>query len=119
LAFILFLSTFAHAEDMTLNMPVEDAQKIVVQLEKTSNYEKQIILLEKTNDELTKQTDLLRQQVELKQQQIDLTTKEMENIKQIYEEKLKVCENSKPSIWSKISLGIGSLGIGYLLGVLL
>lgn len=116
--FLLFLSSFAYAEDVTLIMPIEDAKKIVVNLEKTDNYSKQITVLEQTNGELNTQIGTLNQQVQLKQDKVDLCSKEMENVKKIGETKLKVCEDSKDTFMDKIWFGLGTGGIGALIAII-
>ncbi len=100
-----------------------DAAKIVVELENARDYQEQIELLKQANQELEKQITLLKEANKLQQEQLGVAKQTVESYKklletqkQAYEKKI---ENEKPSIWGKIMIGIGSLGVGVLVGLLL
>jgi hypothetical protein len=121
----ILLPIISFAQDEII-VPLPDAKKMVVNLEKSNLYEKQVLLLEKANVQLTEQniilqeqTKILKEQIQLKQEQIDLTVKEIENQKQIYEEKIEIYEKEKPSLFDKALLIGGGLGLGLLIGLLL
>lgn len=121
----LLLPITSFAQD-SINVSLPDAKKMVVNLEKSDLYEKQILLLEKANTQLTEQniilqdqTKILKEQIQLKQDQIDLTIKAMEDQKQVYEDKIKIYEKEKPSLFDKALLIGGGLGLGLLIGLLL
>lgn len=123
---ILLIPTLSFGANDDLVIPISDAKKMVVNLEKSNIYEKQVILLEKANVQLTEQNvilleqnKLLKEQLQLKQEQIDLTVKELDKQKQIYEDKIKVYEKEKPSIFDKALLIGGGIGLGILLGLFL
>lgn len=123
---LLFAPLSVKAEDVTLTLPIEDAKRLVVELEKVKIYATQIELLEKANLQLIEQTiilnnqvELLKEQVQLKQEQLDLTVKEMDDMKKVYEAKIDAYEKEKPTIMEKVGLSMGSAGIGALLMLLL
>lgn len=122
-SFLLPITSFAQDE---IIIPLPDAKKMVVNLEKSDLYEKQVLLLEKANEQLTEQnvllqdqTKILKEQIQLKQEQIDLTVKEMNNQKQMYEDKIKIYEKEKGNIWTKVGLLLGGVGVGIIAGVVL
>lgn len=114
----------SYAEDICI--PLNDAKKMVVELDKTQIYVKQIALLERANIQLTEQntilleqTIILKEQIQLKQEQLDLVLKENESQKKIYEDKIKLYEKEKPSFIDKAIIGISGAGIGVIIGALL
>lgn len=118
------LPSIALCEDVTLTTPISDAKKIVVNLEKSNLYQKQIILLEKANSQLMKQNQmlgeqiiLLNEQIVVQKEQLDLTKKQLDTQKELYEDKLKACEKDKPSFLDKAMIGIGGAGIGALIAL--
>lgn len=120
MAIVLGSPTTVLAQDIVL--PLSDAKKIVVELEKNNIYVEQIKLLEKANGQLTNQTNILKEQnqllqdqVKLKQEQLDLSSKELNNQKKVYEDKLAICEKDKPTLLDKIKIGVGGVGIGVIM----
>lgn len=123
---LLLIPTLSFGASDDVVIPITDAKKIVVSLEKSSIYEKQVILLEKANIQLTEQNvilleqnKLLKEQLQLKQEKIDLTVKILDEQKQVYEDKIKVYEKEKPSIFDKVLMVGGGIGLGILLVILL
>jgi multidrug efflux pump subunit AcrA (membrane-fusion protein) len=121
---VLCVPSIALCEDVTLTTPISDAKKIVVNLEKSNLYQKQVVLLEKANAQLLKQNQmlgeqiiLLNEQIVVQKEQLALTTKQLETQKELYEDKLKVCEKDKPSFLDKAMIGIGGAGIGALIAL--
>lgn len=111
-------------EDVTLTTPIGDAKRIVVNLEKSNLYQKQIILLEKANSQLMKQNQmlgeqiiLLNEQIVVQKEQLDLTKKQLDTQKELYEDKLKACEKDKPGFFDKAMIGVGGAGIGALIAL--
>ncbi len=107
-------------------MPIEDAQRMVTTLEKSSLYVKQIELLEISNMELLKQTELLKEQVKLlqetlviKQKELEQSTALLEKQKELYDMKIKDMEKSEFGFFDKLILGTVTAGGGLLLGLLL
>jgi len=122
--FILCTPLISFAEDIVI--PIADAKKMVVELERSSLYERQVVLIEKANSQLVDQNTLLmeqniilKEQVKLKQDQLDLSAKELENQKKVYEDKIKVYEKDKGNIWDKVFIAVGGIGIGILAGAVL
>lgn len=112
------------AEDsITISFPV--IQKIVVDLEKGKNYEKQVGLLEQANTQLLTQTSIyiqqnnvLKEQLKLKQEELDISIAQSENIEKVWKEKLEVCENDKPGFFKQLSTMGGISGIGFIAGAI-
>lgn len=122
--FLLSFSSPSFGEDVTLTVPVSDAKKIVVELEKTQLYAQQIQLLEEANTQLVEQTkifqsqvDVLKKTIDLQKEQIDLTVKQMDDQKKVYEDKIKVYEKEKPSFLDKVVIGVGGAGVGALIAL--
>jgi hypothetical protein len=121
---VLCLPSIALCEDVTLTTPISDAKKIVVNLEKSNLYKKQVILLEKANAQLMKQNEMLGEQIVLlneqlavQKEQLELTTKQLDTQKELYEDKLKACEKDKPNFLDKAMIGLGGAGIGALIAL--
>jgi hypothetical protein len=121
---ISLIATSSFASD-DIVLPVSDAKKIVVELEKTSLYAQQIQLLEKANEQLIEQlkilqdqNKLLSEQIRLKQEQLDLSIKELDNQKKVYEDKLRVSEENKPTFLDKLKIGVGGASIGVVVTLL-
>jgi hypothetical protein len=122
---LMFVSP-SYCEDVQLNMPIDDAKKIVVELEKSKIYKEQVEIIEEMNGKLVEQTVILNDQiiilkstVELKQKQLELTTEQMDKQKEVYEDKLEVCEKDKPTFFDKFLIGTGGAGVGALIILLL
>lgn len=131
LAFVIWvtiLSSFVFANisfsEEFIQVPLKDAKKICVELEIGKIYKKQVFVLKEANDKILEQNDLLSQQnvtlsktILLRQEQLELCDEEIEKQKEIYEQKIKVAEVDKPSFFQKMSFGLGSIGIGIVIGV--
>lgn len=107
-------------------MPINDAKKIVTELDKTNLYVQQIDLLEKANNELIEQNKILLEQisllkvtVDLQKEQIDLQAKQLIDQKKLYEDKIKVYEKTKGTVMDKIMIGLGGIGVGAVVGLTL
>lgn len=110
-------------DSITISFPV--IQKIVVDLEKGKNYEKQVGLLEQANTQLLTQTSIyiqqnnvLKEQLKLKQEELDISIAQSENIEKVWKEKLEVCENDKPGFFKQLSTMGGIAGIGFIAGAI-
>ena len=57
--------------------------------------------------------------MKIKAEQLALAEKQIQDQKQVYDDKVKICEDSKPSLIEKIGGIIGGIGIGILIGILL
>jgi len=82
-------------EEGDICFEVEDAKRLVVELEKGKILEKNLDLLEKSNDELTKQTQLLKEQIDLMNEKINAAQKLIDESEKIYGEKEKVFEEKE------------------------
>jgi len=82
-------------DDGDICFEVEDAKRLVVELEKGKILEKNLDLLEKSNDELTKQTQLLKEQIELMNAKIIASQQLITETEKVYVEKEKVFEEKE------------------------
>jgi hypothetical protein len=101
----------------------ETGKQMILQLENSIDYRKQVDLYKQGNIELEKQNTLLKESNKLQNEQLDVSKRTIESYKELlkvqkdaYEEQIK---NTKPSIWSKIGAALGVIGIGVLVGLLL
>jgi hypothetical protein len=118
------ISTVSFAEDF-VQIPLDDAKKMCVALEVGKICTKQVTTLQEANKQIQEQNELLAKQtiilsknLSLVQEQNVLCADEIEKQKEIYEQKLKVAEVDKPTFFQKVSFGLGSVGIGIVIGVL-
>lgn len=119
---ILFLhltNTYAQTNDR-ICFSIEDSKRLVVELEKGKLLEQNIILLEKSNEELTKQTNLLKEQVQLVNDKFKTAEALVNKNEELYNQKVKVLneeldEANKPR-WGSL---FGSFGLGVLMTGLL
>ena len=133
---IILFTTPVFAEDVIENiilsaedrvcLPLSDTKKIVVELEKNIIYVQQIELLEKTNIQMLEQNGLLTDQIlllqkkyDLKNEQYLLTLKLIDDQQVVYEEKIKVCEETKTTFMDKVMIGLGGAGVGAVLTLVL
>lgn len=122
--FVLSIPAIAKCEDVTLVTPINDAKRIVVNLERSNLYKNQIALLEKANAQLIKQNQILNEQIiilneqiAVQKEQLELTIKQLETQKKLYEDKLEVAEKDKPSFLDKLMIGVGGAGIGAIIAL--
>ena len=95
---------------------------MVVELENVEDYKEQIELLKQANDELTKQILALKEINKLQQEQLKISEQTIESYKKLLDTQKEAFEKelkNKSGIWDKILVGLGSLGVGLLVGLLL
>ena len=99
---------------------IEDSKRLVVELEKSKLLEQNIILLEKSNEELIKQTELLKEQVKLMDDKFKSAEALVIKNEELYNQKLKVLNDelneAKKPRWKSLFV---SGGVGAVLAVLL
>ena len=123
---IIPFNSYCQDNDVPLTMPLSDAKKIVVNLEKSNLYQQEIDQLENGNKQLIeqngnllKQINVLKDELKIKDDQINIARKQIDDQKKIYEDKVKACEETKPSVFNKISGILGGFGLGILVGLFL
>lgn len=99
---------------------IEDSKRLVVELEKGRLLEQNIILIEKTNNELIKQTELLKEQVKLTDDKFKSAEALVTKNEELYNQKIKVLDDelieAKKPRWKSLFI---SGGVGALLTLLL
>lgn len=99
---------------------IEDSKRLVVELEKGRLLEQNILLLEKSNEELIKQTELLKEQVKLMDDKFKSTEALVIKNEELYNQKLKVVNDelneAKKPRWKSLFV---SGSVGAVLAVLL
>jgi len=122
---ILPSNSYAQTSDVntvTICFSEEQVKKMVVELENVEDYKEQIELLKQANDELTKQILALKEINKLQQEQLKISEQTIESYKKLLDTQKEAFEKelkNKSGIWDKILVGLGSLGVGLLVGLLL
>ena len=122
---ILPSNSYAQTSDVntvTICFSEEQVKKMVVELESVEDYKEQIELLKQANDELTKQILALKEINKLQQEQLKISEQTIESYKKLLDTQKEAFEKelkNKSGIWDKILVGLGSLGVGLLVGLLL
>ena len=102
---------------------IEDSKRLVVELEKGRLLEQNIILLEKSNNELVKQTELLKEQVKLMDDKFKSAEMLVLKNEELYNQKMKVMNDelneAKKPRWKSMFISGGSGAIIALLLVIL
>jgi len=120
---LLFIVEFSYSQDRVC-FSVEDSKRLVVEIEKGRLLEKNIVLIEKSNEELIKQTELLKEQVNLLNDKFEAAEKLKDKNEEIYKQKEKVLNDelteAKKPRWGSLFAagGIGSIATLVLLLVL-
>jgi hypothetical protein len=100
----------------------DQAEGIVVDLEKGKNLAEQVELYKQANAELEQQVKLLKEIGELQKQQVEVGQRAIAQYQKIIryqgEAYERVIKDSKPSLFKRLIDVVGFIGIGALLGIL-
>lgn len=118
---LLISSSAAYAGDICFTE--QDAQRLVVDLERGRNYEEQIELYRQANSELERQVGYLKEMVALQKEQLLLGRDALKQYQELIDYQKKSYEHAlqenKPNLLRKLFDSLGLIGIGVLFGLVL
>ncbi|MBZ0156226.1 MAG: hypothetical protein K8I29_08470 [Alphaproteobacteria bacterium] len=118
---LLISSPVAYAGDICFTD--QDAQRLVVDLERGRNYQEQIELYRQANSELERQVGYLKEVVALQKEQLLLSRDAVKQYQELIDYQRKSYEHAlqekKPDLLKKLIDSLGLIGIGVLFGLVL
>ncbi len=123
LIMLVSLCGIAYAVEPQVCFKQDDADRMVVELQRCRFTEEELTVQEKRNLELMSQKDKQEKLAKELDKKFQACSDALAKTELLMKEKDKACEEkvkaARPSLWSMISGALGCLGIGLLIGVLL